>query len=95
MVSEIKFGAINTNLKQSDIIQKEVSQTSNAKNKDVTLSSNLESIVNSYISEESDVNEQTRVMNMKQQIESNHYIVDTDVLAEKLYQNLFSSRIGG
>jgi|GEM_PF-4071902 anti-sigma28 factor (negative regulator of flagellin synthesis) len=40
---------------------------------------------------ESSTDEATRVLEMKHRIDSNNYKVDTDVLATKLYNNVFKN----
>lgn len=96
MVSEVKFVTISTKMDKSDMTPAH-SNASIAKNaqSDVLLSHNLEKLVNSMISEENHPLEQTRMMHVKQQIQSNTYSIDTDLLTEKLYHNLFSTSIGG
>lgn len=94
MVSEIKFGSIGSSFEKSEAVQKEV-VAPKLKSQDVTVSNQLGKLVNSVVADETSSVEQARVMNMKARIQSNDYTVDTDLLADKLYHQLFAAGISG
>jgi anti-sigma28 factor (negative regulator of flagellin synthesis) len=61
---------------------------------DITVSTGLSKHINSLMAENSVTDEHSRVMEMKNRIESDNYIVDTDSLAKKIFQDVFAKNTG-
>lgn len=62
---------------------------------DVTVTNHIGKVITSMLADNSTVDEQARVIEMKQRVQSGSYRIDTDALSETLYKQVFSKSIGG
>ncbi len=96
MTNQIKLGpmdsAITTLLNSDKGKQKE--QQSAAPSEQSHISIHLNTLVSLTIAENNASDDNARVIEMKNKIETNTYHVDTDALAKKLYHDVIAKTIG-
>lgn len=90
MVNEVKFDQVDglSPLLNSKKAQKTAKNPSSPQIQEEGVSVKIDSFQSMLVADTS-VEENARVMMMKEKIESNHYKVDTDELAKKIYRNIF------
>jgi flagellar biosynthesis anti-sigma factor FlgM len=93
MINDIKLDSLGNSQspkKPSDQTQ----ATVQTKTESITVSDNLSNIASTMIADVEIPQDNARVLDMKNQIESGNYRVDTDALSEKLVQTIFSKSNG-
>ncbi len=91
MVNEIKLDALaNASTLAKPVSRESKTTTAHAPHEDVTISTSLGSLVSSMIAENSTPDNSQRIIELKQQIQTNQYKVDIDQLAKKLSHTILS-----
>lgn len=97
MSNEIKMEPVDQGMKTlltTDTNKKGQLKQPLAQSETDSVSLQINSFVKVSMGDESTIDENARVIEMKNRIESNKYQVDTDELAQKLYHQVFSKNIG-
>ena len=95
MINDIKLDNISTvpSPKKAQLTEPQ-KPAATATVEGITISTGLSRHISSIMAENNPTDEHSRVMEMKNRIESNNYSIDTDKLAKKIFQDVFGKNIG-
>jgi len=98
MVNEIKLDGLVTPQSAAKTPRKDANATNAtahaANNEGITISSHIGTLAMLSIADNTSLENQQRVMEIKQQVQHNQYRVDVDALATKLAHTLFNTKSG-
>jgi anti-sigma28 factor (negative regulator of flagellin synthesis) len=93
MINDIKLDAITpvTTPKKSQPAGTQACASTIAP--EVTISAGFSKHINALLADHEPANDNARVLEMKSRIQSNNYTIDTDRLAKKIFQDIFTKNI--
>jgi anti-sigma28 factor (negative regulator of flagellin synthesis) len=93
MVNEIKLDGISSALQANKTAKdRQVSQTGPVSHEQMKVSSQLSSMVNTALADNSQLTASQKVAELKEKINSNQYRVDLDKLADKLAHSILGTK---
>lgn len=93
MINDIKLDSLGNSLSTQKTSQQPQAPVA-GKTENIVVSDNVSKIAKMLVADEEISSQNSRVLEMKQKIQSGTYTIDTDALSEKLTQTLFTNKNG-